>query len=149
MIRPRRPASLSSAAASPPAGRRLRIRSLGVRPLPALSLVLSSATLLCCALPALLVLLGAGSVLATLLSWLPALVLLSEQKLVVFALAALALVLAGVGLGQAAGRPCPRDPRLAHRCRRQLRQARWLYGVSCIAYGIGFFVAFLLPRLSG
>lgn len=142
MIRLRRPASSGSNAAPPPAGRRL-----AARPLAGLSLILSSATLLCCALPALLVLLGAGSVLATLLSWLPALVLLSEQKGVVFSLAALALVLAGVGLAQAAGRPCPNDPRLARRCRLRLLQARWLYGVSCLAYGIGFCVAFLLPRL--
>ena len=44
----------------------------------------------------LLVLLGAGSVLATALSWWPGLTVFSEQKTVVFGLAAAALVVAGV-----------------------------------------------------
>jgi hypothetical protein len=113
----------------------------------ALSLLFCSGTLLCCALPALLVLLGAGSVLAALLSWLPALVLLSQQKSLVFGLAALALVLAGAALARGARLPCPTDARQAQRCRRRLRQARWLYVLSCTAFAVGFSAAFLLPRL--
>jgi hypothetical protein len=113
----------------------------------ALSLLFCSGTLICCALPALLVLLGAGSVLAALLTWFPALALLSQQKSLVFALAALALVLAGVALARSARLSCPADPRQAQRCRRRLRQARWLYGLSCTAFSIGFGAAFVLPRL--
>lgn len=120
----------------------------GPRPAAALSLLLCSSTLVCCALPALLVLLGAGSVLASLLSWFPGLVVLSEQKLLVFSLAALALLLAGFSLWRSARQPCPLDPLAAGRCRRRLRQARWLYGVSCTAFAIGFSAAFLLPLLS-
>ena len=112
-----------------------------------MSLLLCSGTLICCALPALLVLLGAGSVLAALLSWFPGLVLLSQQKSLVFALAALALVLGGATLARSARLPCPSDPRQAQRCRRRLRQARWLYGLSCTAFTIGFSAAFVLPRL--
>lgn len=123
-------------------------RLLGARPAAALSLLFCSTTLVCCALPALLVLLGAGSVLASLLSWLPGLVLLSEQKLLVFSLAALALLLAGLALWRSGHQPCPLDPVAAGRCRQRLRQARWLYGVSCTAFTIGFSAAFLLPLLS-
>jgi hypothetical protein len=119
----------------------------GVRQAAALSLLLCSCTLVCCALPALLVLLGAGSVLATLLSWFPGLLLLSPQKELVFALAGLALAVAGLALLRSARLPCPVDPLEARRCRRRLRQARWLYGVSCTAFTVGLLAAFVLPWL--
>lgn len=113
----------------------------------ALSLLFCSGTLICCALPALLVLLGAGSALAALLTWFPALALLSQKKALVFALAALALLLAGAALARSARLPCPTDPRQAQRCRQRLRQARWLYGLSCTAFAIGFSAAFVLPHV--
>lgn len=113
----------------------------------ALSLLLSSGTLICCALPALLVLLGAGSVLAALLSWFPAVAMLSQQKPLVFGLAALALALAGSALARSSRLPCPSDPREARRCQRRLRQARWLYSLSCALFTIGLAAAFLLPWL--
>jgi hypothetical protein len=123
-----------------------------IAPLPearqaaALSLLFSTGTLVCCALPALLVLLGAGSVVATLLSWFPGLALFSQQKPLVFSLAALTLLLAGLALRRSATF-CPNDAIEAQRCRRRLRQARWLYGVSSVAFAIGFSAAFLLPLL--
>jgi hypothetical protein len=117
------------------------------RPAAALSLLLCSGTLICCTLPALMVLLGAGSVLASLISLFPPLVLVSEQKLPVFAMAAVALVLAGYALRRAARFPCPSDPLQAGRCRRRLLQARWLYGLSLVSYGVGFVVTWLLPPL--
>jgi hypothetical protein len=115
--------------------------------LAGLSLLLCSATLVCCALPALLVLLGAGSVLASLLSWWPGLVLFSQHKPLVFSLAGLALVLAGAVLKRSAGLPCPLGAAAARRCRRRLRQARWLYGMSCLLYVLGVVSAFVLPWL--
>lgn len=113
----------------------------------ALSLLLSSGTLVCCALPALLVLLGAGSVLATLLTWFPSLALLSRQKTLLFVMASLALLLAGAALARGSRLPCPSDPSQARRCRLRLQQARWLYGLSCALFSIGFLAAFVLPRL--
>lgn len=127
----------------------MRPRLPGARPAAALSLLFCSGTLLCCALPAALVLVGAGSVLAALLSWFPALVLVSQQKALVFSLAAVALLLAGAALARAARLPCPADPGEARRCRRRLRQARWLYALSCTAFAAGFGAAFVLPRLLG
>jgi len=122
--------------------------SLAPRRIAALSLLFCSSTLLCCALPALLVLIGAGSVMATLMSWFPGLVVLSEFKPLVFGLAALALLAAGAGLQQARRQSCPLDPEAARRCRRRLRQARWLYGVSCAVFLIGGFAAYVLPLLA-
>ncbi len=118
------------------------------RRLAALALVLCSGTLVCCALPALLVLLGAGSVLATALSWWPGLTVLSEQKAVVFGLAAAALVVAGVALWQSARLPCPLNPEAAERCRKRRRQAQGLYALSCSLFAIGSLAAFVLPLLA-
>jgi hypothetical protein len=121
---------------------------LGPRRTAALSLVFCSGTLICCALPALLVLLGAGSVLATLLSWVPGVVLLSEHKGLVFLLALFALIAAGSSLLRSVGQACPTDPRLAQRCRHRMRQARWLYLLSCVAFAVGGTAAYLPPLLS-
>lgn len=119
----------------------------GARQAAALSLLVCSSTLVCCALPTLLVLLGAGSVLASLLSWMPALVLLSQQKQLVFGVAALALLLAGAALVASSRLPCPTDASQARRCRRRLRQARWLFGLSSAVFAVGGLSAFVLPQL--
>jgi hypothetical protein len=94
------------------------------------------------------VLLGAGSVLATALSWWPGLSVLSEQKTVVFGLAAAALLIAGLALWRSAHLPCPTDPRQAERCRQRRRQAQALYALSCSLFGIGSLAAFVLPLLA-
>jgi hypothetical protein len=137
----------SMVSAHPPQPRRSPLLP-APRRLAALALVLCSSTLICCALPALLVLLGAGSVLATALSWWPGLTVFSEQKTVVFGLAAAALVVAGVGLWQSSRLPCPVNPEAARRCRVQRRQAQTLYALSCTFFGIGSLVAFVLPLLA-
>ena len=121
---------------------------VGPRRTAALSLVFCSGTLVCCALSALLVLLGAGSVLATLLSWAPGVVLLSEHKDVVFLLAVFALNAAGLSLLRSSRLPCSTDPRSAQRCRHRIRQARWLYLLSCVAFVVGGTDAYL-PLLFG
>jgi hypothetical protein len=60
-----------------------------------LSLLASSGTLVCCALPALLVALGAGAVLSSLVSAVPQLVWLSEHKEALFGFAGLMLTASG------------------------------------------------------
>ena len=67
-----------------------------------LTLFTSTGTLLCCALPALLVALGAGAALSTLVAVVPGLVWVSEYKEVVFGVAA--------GVWFPPGRPCPGLP---------------------------------------
>jgi hypothetical protein len=119
----------------------------GSRSLAAFTLLCCSSTLVCCALPAFLVLLGAGSVMATLLSWFPAMVVLSEQKALVFGLATATLAAAGFSLLRSSRRSCPLDPARARRCRQRLLQARVLYLVSCVLFLLGSAVAFGLPLL--
>jgi len=112
-----------------------------------LSIFTSSSTLICCALPALLVTVGAGATLAGLVSAVPQLVWLSAHKGLVFGLAGAMLGVAGVLQYRARFAPCPADPRLAAACTRTRRISLGVYGLSLAIYAIGVVFAFLLPRL--
>lgn len=128
---------------------RFNLKLSAPRSLAALTLLFCSSTLMCCALPAFLVLLGAGSVMATLLSWFPAMVILSQQKVLVFGLALCMLVLAGQSLKRSERASCPLDPARAQRCRRRLIQARVIYALSCTAFVLGSTVAYGIPLVQG
>ncbi len=115
--------------------------------LPFLSLFTSGGTLICCALPALFVTMGAGAALAGLTSSFPALIWLSQYKAWVFAGAALLLVIAGYWQWKARLLPCPADPAQAKACMR-LRRISWaIYGISVCIFLVGAFFAFLAPWL--
>ena len=111
------------------------------------ALVASSATLLCCVLPAVLVSLGAGATVAALVTAIPQLVWLSEQKALVFGTAALLLGASGAMLWHARRLPCPVDPRLARSCDRLRRISHVLYAVALAAFLLGASFAFILPAL--
>ena len=113
------------------------------------ALVASSATLLCCVLPAVMVSLGAGAALAGLVTAVPQLVWLSERKLLVFALAGVLLVAGGALLWRARRLPCPVETGAARSCTRLRRISASLYGLSLIAYVLGLLFAFVLPVLMG
>jgi hypothetical protein len=111
----------------------------------ALSIFASSSTLVCCALPALLVALGAGATLAGLVSAVPQLVWLSANKGLLFGLAAAMLAVAGTLQYRARHAPCPVDPRLAAACARTRRIGLRVYLLSLAIYLVGVVFAFLLP----
>ena len=92
-----------------------------------LSLLASGGTLVCCALPALLVSLGLGAALAGLVSAVPALVWVSEYKAPVFGVAALLLAGAGALQWHLRTAPCPVDPALRQACLRTRRWSRWVW----------------------
>jgi len=110
-----------------------------------ISLFASGSTLICCALPALLVALGAGAALSGLVGAFPQIVWLSENKIGLFVFSG--LMLAAGGAMQWANRqaPCPIDPRLRDACLRTRKVSRRVYGVSVGLYMLGAFFAFLLP----
>lgn len=110
-----------------------------------ISLLASSGTLLCCALPALLVMLGAGATLASLVAHVPQLVWLSEHKESVFAAATLMLAMAGYIQWRARSLPCPADPALAAACMRTRRTSLVVYCVSLVIFLTGGFFAFVAP----
>jgi len=113
-----------------------------------LALAASSSTLVCCALPALLVTLGAGAALSGLVSVFPQIVWLSEHKGTVFGLS-LALMLAG-GVLQWRNRtaPCPVDPALRDACLHTRRWSLRVYGASVLLMAMGAWFAFVQPWLS-
>jgi hypothetical protein len=108
------------------------------------TLLASSATLLCCVLPAVLVSLGAGATLVSLVAAWPQLVWLSEQKPLVFGLAAALLLTSGVMLWRARRLPCPADGRAARSCQRLRRFGVVTYGAAVSAFAVGAVFAFLL-----
>jgi hypothetical protein len=112
-----------------------------------LSLFASGGTLVCCALPALLVSLGAGAALSSLVSAVPQLVWLSEHKEAVFAAAALMLAIAGVMQWRARSLPCPADPAQAAACVSARKFSRRTYAISLVIFLTGGFFAFVAPWL--
>ena len=108
------------------------------------TLLASTATLLCCVLPAVLVSLGAGAVLVGLVSSFPQLVWLSEHKVGVFAVAGALLAVSGALIWRARSLPCPIEPRAAASCLRLRRISAILYGVSLASFAAGTLFAFVL-----
>ncbi len=106
------------------------------------ALLASTATLVCCVLPAVLVSLGAGAVLVGLVSAFPQLVWLSEHKVAVFLLAALLLAASGVMIWRGRSLPCPADPAAARSCMRLRKASAVIYGISLIAFATGAVFAF-------
>lgn len=119
-------------------------RNVGIA---ATALLASSATLVCCVLPAVLVSIGAGAALVGLVSAIPQLIWLSEHKALVFGIAAVLLVISGVTLWNARRLPCPTDPKLARSCMRLRAISNRLWIVAAVAYAVGVVFAFLLPTL--
>ena len=109
-------------------------RSVGAS---AAALLASSATLVCCVLPAIMVSLGAGAVLVGVVSAVPQLVWLSEHKVLVFSAAAALLVISGWILYRAAALPCLPDPDAARVCQRIRRLSSVLFWSAACAYLIG------------
>jgi hypothetical protein len=111
------------------------------------SLFTSGGTLICCALPALLVTIGAGAALSSLVSVFPQLVWLSEHKDWVFSIAGVALAVAGWLQWRARFEPCPADAALAAACMKTRRTSRVIYFVSVAIFLTGAFFAFIAPLL--
>ena len=112
-----------------------------------LTIFSSFSTLVCCALPAALVSIGAGAALASIVTAVPQLVRLSEHKIPLFAFAGFMLALSGVSVYRNRNAPCPADPTQARSCLRLRRWSARIFCFSALLYVIGFFFAFLLSRV--
>jgi len=110
---------------------------------PTLALFGGAGTLVCCALPALLVSLGMGAAVAGLVTAVPQITWLSDHKPWVFGVSG-ALILGSAAMQwRARNAPCPADPRQAAACLR-LRRVSWaILGFAAAAWSLGFFFAFL------
>jgi len=111
-----------------------------------LTLFITSGTLVCCALPVLLVSLGFGAVVASLNYNIPGLVFLSEHKYWTLTLSAILLMI----LAWVIWRPnqhCPTDPELASACQSAKRWNKRVFWLSVVIWCIGFFFSVLLLPL--
>lgn len=105
-----------------------------------LTLATTSTTLVCCALPAAFIALGAGASLASLLSAVPQLVWISQHKLAFFIVAGVMLALGGALRLRPAS--CPADKRLAEACTKAKTHSGYLYGISVGLYLLGLYAAY-------
>ena len=111
------------------------------------ALFASSATLVCCVLPAIFVSLGAGASLAGLVTAVPQLIWMSEHKGLVFGAAGAVLLLSAAMLWHARRLPCPIDPSAARACKRLRRISHGLFFIAAALYAIGLIFAFVLPNI--
>jgi hypothetical protein len=112
------------------------------------SLFATSSTLVCCAIPALLVALGAGAALSSLVSVFPQVVWLSEHKTALFVSAGAMMLTSGWLQWRNRSAPCPTDPRLRDACLRTRKTSALVYGLSVLLYVVGGWFAFVQPWLS-
>lgn len=108
-----------------------------------LTLFASTGTLLCCALPILLVSLGFGAALASLTRSLPILVTLAEYECWMFIVSAVLLAITAWVLWFSA-QPCASDPVLAQRCQQAKLWNRRVFCTASLVWCVGFIAAFLL-----
>ena len=111
------------------------------------SLLTTSSTLVCCAIPAALVAIGAGAVLSSMISVFPQVVWLSEHKEALFGASGLALTLSGWAQWRNRTAPCPLDPMLRNACLRTRKASLRLYYASLVFFTVGGFFAFIAPLL--
>jgi mercuric ion transport protein len=114
------------------------------------SLFSSFSTLICCALPSVLVLLGMGSAVASLLSAAPWLVSLSRHKIWIFCIAGVLIggsfvLTYAIAPRLREGEACAADDPTA--CGGASKLSRVLLWVSAVIWSCGFFVAYLLGPL--
>ena len=107
----------------------------------------SFSTLFCCAIPALLVSIGAGAAVIGLVSTFPQLIWLSEHKIGLFVFSGIMLTLSGITRYLTRNAPCPADPAKAKACARMRRFSFGIFLFSLGMYLIGFYFAFIAAKL--
>lgn len=113
---------------------------------PILALLGSSTTLICCVLPALLVTLGFGSVVAGVIGAVPQITWLSENKGIVFGIAGILVAASGLWEFKRRNDPCPLDPNLAKACMKLRKISLILWIVSAVVLSGSAFFVFVLPQ---
>ncbi len=117
------------------------------RTLAFLSLFTAMSTLVCCALPALFVVLGLGAAFAGIVGSVPQLIWLSENKIWIFSLGAIFLLLGGILQWRARRIACPVDSALSEACATTRDWSVTVYRMSVGIYLVGAFFAFFAARV--
>lgn len=114
-----------------------------------LSLFSSSGTLICCAIPAALVAIGAGASLAGLISVFPQIVWFSEQKVPIFAVSGVLIAASLFMTWKNRNAPCPIDKQQAVACQRLKKWSFINLSIAILFYVIGASFAFIFPFIQG
>lgn len=114
---------------------------------PAVALVTSLSTLVCCTLPAVMITLGMGAALSSLTANVPQLIWLSAHKPLVFGGSFVLLLLAWLVRFLTRNMPCPADPAQAKLCGRLRAFGGLVLWIGFGVWAIGAFSAFVLPKL--
>ena len=98
-----------------------------------LTLLASTSTLICCALPALFVTLGAGATFASMVNFFPQLIIISHYQVYISVITLIILIIAGLLIEKSKYDPCPVDPNLRDICLRTRKKTSYVYYISvCI-----------------
>lgn len=111
-----------------------------------LTLFTSFGTLICCAIPALLVVIGAGAALAGVVSSFPQLIWLSQHKLWIFGSGGILILISIIAHQYSLIQSCPIDEQNEN-CETTKLSSNWLLWISVGLYAIGFIFTFVLPKL--
>jgi len=111
------------------------------------SLFASSSTLICCALPALFVLLGAGATFASLITTFPFLITLSQYKLEITFFALTMIAIAGYVNYKTYYMPCPADPEIGRQCMRTRKRSRIIYYISVSIFIFATIFTYVVPSI--
>ena len=106
----------------------------------------ASSTLICCALPALLVAIGAGSSLAFIISTIPGIIFLSKYKTLLFLITGIIIII-GYYNNRHNNIRCPNTPLKAAYCQQNQKWSNFLLKLAILLYSIGFFMAFIASHL--
>lgn len=114
--------------------------------LPFFGLFTSVSTILCCALPIILVTLGIGAVFANLTASLPFITWLAERSLYLFTIATNLLLIGGYFIF-IKPQTCPADKKLAEICNKTKKFNKIVWWMSIIILAISFFFKYILILL--
>ena len=112
-----------------------------------ISLFASSSTLVCCALPSVFIVIGAGATFASIISIFPFLVVISKYKVSITLVSLLILVFAGYINYRTYYLPCPADPELGRICLQTRKRSRSIYYLSVILFTFATIFTYLIPNL--
>ena len=110
-----------------------------------LALFTSTETIFCCALPALLVSIGAGAALSSLISIFPQLIILSIYKIPIFIGAFIILIISGMMQYQTTSMPCPAHKKQAYACMQARKVSMFIYFASVGIFIVGLLFAIIIP----
>ena len=112
-----------------------------------ISLFASSSTLICCALPAVFIVVGAGATFASIISIFPFLVVISKYKVSITLVSLLILVFAGYINYRTYYLPCPADPELGRICLQTRKRSRSIYYFSVTLFTFATIFTYLIPNI--